>query len=56
MVALNATIVIRGRAGERRNAAENFFKGIYETDLSAQELLVAVELPVMRKNFRTLLF
>ena len=49
MVALNATIVISGQAGERRIAAEDFFKGIYETDMSAQELLVAVELPVGRK-------
>ena len=50
MVALNATILVRGQAGERRVAAGDFFKGIYETDLSAQELLVSVELPVARKN------
>ena len=50
MVALNATIVVSGPTGERRIAAEAFFKGIYETDLSAQELLVAVELPVSRNN------
>ena len=50
MVALNATIIVRGQAGERRVAAEDFFKGIYETDLSAQELLIAVELPAARKN------
>jgi aerobic carbon-monoxide dehydrogenase medium subunit len=50
MVALNATIIVRGKAGERRVAAEVFFTGIYETVLSAQELLVAVELPVTRKN------
>src|SRR6202045_3058461 len=50
MVALNATIIARGQAGERRIPAEDFFRGIYETDLSAQELLVAVELPVDRKN------
>src|SRR6202045_2867673 len=50
MVALNATIVVRGQAGERRIAANDFFKGIYETALSAQELLVAIELPVARKN------
>jgi carbon-monoxide dehydrogenase medium subunit len=50
MVALNATIVVRGQAGERRIAAEDFFKGIYETDLSAQELLMSVELPVAGKN------
>ncbi len=50
MVALNAIIVVRGQAGERRVAAEDFFKGIYETDLSAQELLISVELPVAGKN------
>ncbi len=50
MVALNATIIVRGQAGERRIAAEEFFTGIYETAISAQELLIAVELPVARKN------
>src|ERR1700692_229962 len=50
MVALNATIVVRGQTGERRIAAEEFFNGIYETVLSAQQLLIAVELPVARKN------
>ena len=50
MVALNATIVVRGQMGERRIAAEEFFTGIYETVLSAQELLIAVELPVAREN------
>jgi carbon-monoxide dehydrogenase medium subunit len=50
MLALNATIIVRGQAGERRIAAEDFFRGIYETALSAQELLVAVELPVAREK------
>jgi aerobic carbon-monoxide dehydrogenase medium subunit len=50
MVALNATIILRGQHGERRVAARDFFTGIYETVLSAQELLVAVELPVARKH------
>jgi carbon-monoxide dehydrogenase medium subunit len=50
MVALDATIVIRGSKQERRLRAMDFFKGIYETDLSAQELLVAVELPAARAN------
>jgi carbon-monoxide dehydrogenase medium subunit len=52
MVALNATIIVRGPAGERRIPAGDFFTGIYETVLSAQELLVAVELPVAQKNSR----
>jgi aerobic carbon-monoxide dehydrogenase medium subunit len=50
MVALNATIVVRGQTGERRIAAGDFFTGIYETALSAQELLIAVELPVAGKS------
>ena len=50
MVALNAIIIVKGEAGERRIAASDFFKGIYETDLSPQELLIAVELPVAPKN------
>ena len=50
MVALNATIVVRDQTGQRRIAAGDFFTGIYETALSAQELLVAVELPVARRN------
>ncbi len=50
MVALNATIIVSGPGGERRIAATDFFTGIYETVLSAQELLVAVELPVAQKN------
>jgi carbon-monoxide dehydrogenase medium subunit len=50
MIALNATIIVCGQAGERRIPATNFFKGIYETDLSAHELLIAVELPVARNK------
>lgn len=50
MVALNATIVVSGRSGERRIAAEDFFTGIYETGLSPQELLTAVEVPIARQN------
>jgi carbon-monoxide dehydrogenase medium subunit len=50
MIALNATIVAREPAGERRVAAEDFFTGIYETQLSAQELLIAVEVPLPPPN------
>ena len=48
MLALGATIVVRGPGGERRIAAEDFFTGIYETRLEPQDLLVAIELPVAR--------
>ena len=50
MLALDATILVTGPAGERRIAAQDFFTGIYETALSAQELLVAVELPAAAGN------
>src|SRR4030088_1605539 len=50
MLALNATLIVRGQGGERRIAAQDFFTGIYETALSPEELLVAVELPAKPKN------
>ena len=50
MVALAATIIVRDPSGERRIAAKEFFTGIYQTALSPQELLVAVELPVAPKQ------
>jgi carbon-monoxide dehydrogenase medium subunit len=50
MLALGAAIVVRGRRGERRIAAADFFTGIFETALGADELLVAVEVPIASKN------
>src|SRR3954447_11917889 len=50
MLALNATVIIRGQGGERKIAAQDFFTGIFETALSPEELLVAVELPANLKN------
>src|SRR4051795_250032 len=50
MLALDAAVIVRGQGGERRIAAEDFFTGIFQTALSPEELLVAVELPVARKN------
>jgi carbon-monoxide dehydrogenase medium subunit len=49
-LALDATIVVRGTGGERRIAAVDFFQGIFQTALSADELLVAVELPIASKD------
>jgi carbon-monoxide dehydrogenase medium subunit len=50
MLALDATVIVCGQTGERRIAAQDFFTGIYETALSPEELLVAVELPAKPKN------
>ena len=50
LLALDGTVIARGRGGERRIAAIDFFKGIFQTALAADELLVAVELPVVRQG------
>lgn len=50
MLALDAVIVLRSGSGERRIAAVDFFQGIFQTALSAEELLVAVELPIVRND------
>jgi aerobic carbon-monoxide dehydrogenase medium subunit len=44
-LALDATFVIHGRNGERRVKAGQFFKGLFETEIGAGEILVAVEFP-----------
>jgi len=45
-VALGATLVLGSLAGEREVKAEDFFKGLFETDLRKGELIVAVKFPV----------
>jgi aerobic carbon-monoxide dehydrogenase medium subunit len=44
-VALGATLVLGSRAGEREVKAQDFFKGLFETDLRPGELIVAVKFP-----------
>jgi carbon-monoxide dehydrogenase medium subunit len=44
-LALEATLVLASRAGERRVAAQDFFQGLYRTALRPEEVLVAVEVP-----------
>jgi carbon-monoxide dehydrogenase medium subunit len=50
ILALDATIVVLGAGGERRIAAASFFQGIFQTALSAEDLLVAVELPIAKRR------
>jgi carbon-monoxide dehydrogenase medium subunit len=52
-VALEAVFTIKNRTAERRVNAEQFFKGLFETDLKPGELLVAVEFPVAAKSDRS---
>jgi carbon-monoxide dehydrogenase medium subunit len=49
-VALDATLVLGSLAGEREVKAENFFKGLFETDLRAGELILAVKFPVPKQK------
>lgn len=53
MVALDATIVVAGKAGERLVKAEAFFKGLFEVDLAPGELIVAAEFPALLKDERS---
>ena len=48
VVALEAVLIIRKKASDRRVKAEQFFKGLFETDLKQGDLLVAVEFPVAK--------
>ena len=52
-VALEAVLILKNKTAERRVKAEQFFKGLFETDLKPGELLVAVEFPVAGKSDRS---
>jgi aerobic carbon-monoxide dehydrogenase medium subunit len=46
LTALGATIRVTGPNGQRTVTASNFFKGLFETDLTEGELVTAIEVPV----------
>jgi carbon-monoxide dehydrogenase medium subunit len=52
-VALDATIIARSAAGERRIPAAQFLTGLYATALAQNELIAAIELPVARPSERS---
>ena len=47
ILALDASLVVRGPAGERTVAATDFFHGFLETDIAADEMLIEIRLPKM---------
>jgi carbon-monoxide dehydrogenase medium subunit len=49
VTALDATVVIRGRNGEREIAADDFFTGVFTTALEQGELVTAVRVPPAQK-------
>lgn len=44
-LASNATVVVEGSDGEREIAADDFFLGMYATDVGPDEILTRVEIP-----------
>lgn len=46
LVALGGDVFIASRGGERRVAAEAFFKGLYATALGSDEVIAAVDVPI----------
>ena len=53
VLALDATLVIAGAGGERREAARDFFRALYTTALAPEELLLAVEFPPLGRGYRS---
>src|SRR5260370_2080896 len=47
-----ATLIVRSAAGERAIAADQFFKGNFETALDASELLVEIRVPIPAQGHR----
>lgn len=45
-LASDATVVVQGTDGERTISAEDFFFGMYATDIGPSELLTRIEMPV----------
>jgi aerobic carbon-monoxide dehydrogenase medium subunit len=52
-LALDATLVVAGPAGERRVAACDFFRGLFSTALAPGELLLAAEFPLLAPGYRS---
>lgn len=46
MLALGASFVLKGPAGERTVPADGFFRGLYDTALEAGEIIAAIRIPI----------
>lgn len=52
LLALDGMVLARGLNGERRIAARDFFTGLYTTELAANEIIVACEIPLATSTHR----
>ena len=50
LLVLNSEVTALGPNGSRRIALKNFFRGMYETALDPEEILVDVKIPTMPAN------
>jgi len=48
LLALDGVVIAQGPQGQRRIAAQDFFTGLYSTDLQEDELIVACDIPVAK--------
>ena len=55
VLALDATLHIQGPDGTRTIAAEDFFHGVFETDLEPEEILTAISVPKAEPGERQVL-
>ena len=46
MIALGASFVLRGAGGERAVPADGFFHGLYDTELTGDEIMTSIRIPV----------
>ena len=53
MLALDAQLEIAAKGGRRKVPVADFFLGLFETDLKPGEMLTAIEVPVIRANYRS---
>ena len=49
-VAMNAEIILSGLKGKRIVAANDFYLGLFETDISSDEILVGIKYPCLKSN------
>ncbi len=52
-VALDAQFVLADKSGRRRVRARDFFHGLYATDITAVEVLTAIEIPIAKPGYRS---
>jgi len=52
-VALGARFVLRSTGGTRTVAADDFFHGLYDTEMGANEVMVAIEIPAIEAGYRS---